>query len=377
MPENATLEAWDFLIDELKNKVESNHDDAKIALQEFGTTWDAIAYSLFVNPDQYLKSLLKSKSEIVSDVEACWRAILSNLLSLNSNKNDSSFFTIQEEVLIKTIMGIQNCPTGQHINILSSYVALEPKYKYNLKISTQNTASHLQSQEKYLSAIAFVQKFIDSQTREDLDLMAIDLVNHVNGNLRENSVLINDLLMDTKFWDPDEVDILRLNKTGAIELLNIAKAESVKPFCLEFVVKLVKKIVESLFNSESPLMHDLCELKNMEVIQGSHQSLYLRNLIGHFVGISNQIVFDKNSGVLKSTMVEKSREEVLKLFFKYMTPKIVVDELVKAINRSPQETRELFANFLVDDDLYFQDGQAFKIKEYGSLVLLISFGFLN
>lgn len=377
LPKNATLDAWNSLINELKDKIENNITNAKLALEELGTTWEAIEYSLFLNPDKYLSNLLKLDSRIVSDVEACWRAVLSNIISLNQTQINSAFFTIQEETLIKIIMGLQNCPTEQHVNILSSYSALEPKYKYNLKIGSPSSILEFHSQEKISKAITFLKEFIEKQPSQDIKSMAIDLVKHVNGNLRENSVLINGLLMDTKFWDTDEVDILLLNETGALELLNIAKLDSAKSFCLQFVVQFVKKIVESQFSSESALMYDLCELSNIEAIpQGSHQALYLRNLIGHLVGISNEVVFDKNSGVLNSALIQKSRREVLKVFFKHVTPKILVDKLAQAINSESKETREFFANFLVAD-LYFQDRQNFKISEYGSLVLLILFGFLN
>ena len=65
-----------------------------------------------------------------------------------------------------------------------------------------------------------------------------------------------------------------------------------------------------------------------DVQEVPHQAIYLKNIIGPVIGLLHEVLFDRHTGMLYDALVKKSREEVLEIFFRHMTPQVLVKELV-------------------------------------------------
>lgn len=88
------------------------------------------------------------------------------------------------------------------------------------------------------------------------------------------------------------------------------------------------------FSGQNALMQELTG--TTQVSQSAHQSLYLKNLIAHIVGLKHSLVFDQYTRVLSDKLVMNSREEVMKVFFKHFTPQVLVDHVHGWMNRDSE-----------------------------------------
>ncbi|NGX59804.1 MAG: hypothetical protein KR126chlam3_00961, partial [Chlamydiae bacterium] len=97
----------------------------------------------------------------------------------------------------------------------------------------------------------------------------------------------------------------------------------------------VKKVVQSVVESELAKQFSdtfIQQLLGLEgpVAQPPHQNTYVKNLIGPIVGLPHKLIFDPHTGLLYDELIDKTREEVLNVFYQRFT----ADGLVKALQRN-------------------------------------------
>lgn len=232
-----------------------------------------------------------------------------------------------------------------------------------MSVSEMDTAS------KKIKGLAFIKEFIKTQSSEtSLDVMANNLIKHVNNNLRYNSVNINPWIQNESYWDEDDYS---LNTKGAYELLTIEKRETAKSLFSEWVSQGVQKMMENECSGTNALMQELTGITNIQ--NGSHQSIYLKNLIGNLVGVSNGVNFDRHTGVLYDELLIKNRDEVLAIFFKHMTPEVMITSIIRDSIDMPKETKEALKLYLSD---HFFDNQG-DLNKSGALELLRTLQYLS
>jgi hypothetical protein len=98
------------------------------------------------------------------------------------------------------------------------------------------------------------------------------------------------------------------------------------------LVEEFQNCISSQFSGTNPLMMELTGVTKIQ--QASHQSIYLKNLIAHIVGLQHNLTFDMHSGVLYDKLINLSREEVLEIFFKHFTPETLVNHVHAWMNRN-------------------------------------------
>ena len=115
--------------------------------------------------------------------------------------------------------------------------------------------------------------------------------------------------------------------------------------------------------------------RDAEVSQGSHHSIYLKNIIGSLVGASNGVTFDRHTNVLYDKLVERERNDVLKIFFKYVTPESFVDEIVRVVNEDLAKNKELLKPFIKEE--FWDEGETQGLSRRGALSLLKELHYLE
>lgn len=88
------------------------------------------------------------------------------------------------------------------------------------------------------------------------------------------------------------------------------------------------------FNGPNPLMQELTGVADVE--QASHQSIYLKNMIAHIVGLQHNLHFDLHTAVLYDKLLERPREELLEIFFKHFSPQVLVDHVHTWMNQDTE-----------------------------------------
>jgi len=366
LPANVTLETFDKLFSNLKNKVENNNHVATIALNNLDTTWVTIETPILGDPTQQLRSLLKNSEGNLSETEIKWKAVLSNVLDKDNNKIEGKFFTEQEEVFIITMMGIQKCSGGKEVGIASSYELLESKFRYQIKLSKALSVMEIETEDKKIKGVNFVKEFMNSQLVDTpIDTIADNLVKYVMKD-RDRTINITPRIEDESFWTED----LALNKLGALELLKIVKREEIKDFISQLIGQKIQKLIEFQFSGTNDLMKELTGLDVIE--QVAHQSIYLKNLIGHLVGVSQTITFDRHTSALCDGLAARNRDDVLSVFFKYMTPKVMVNKITMILKEAPVETINALKTFLAEDK-YWENA---TLNKLGVLELLRTLDYL-
>ena len=362
-----TLESFDKLFKDLANKVNRNRRAADLALDQLDTNWKTIQTPISNDPLNYLRGLLTLQGENVSEVEAKWRAMLQNILETNNRDQPDQFFTEQEEVFILTMMGIQRCQGGKEGGIASSYELLEPRYRYPVKLSKPMSAMEAVTEDKKRKGIEFIQEFLKTHTSGNL---VEKLVEYVNEKVLENSVNLVPFIEDDKYWDTDTYE---LNSAGALELLKIEKRESAKNLFSQVVAQTIQKLMGDQFSGVDSIMKEL--IGKNTVNQGVHQAIYLKNLIGHLVGVTQKtITFDIHTGTLYENLIRHSRHDVLAVFFKHITPDVMVNEIVRTLNASNAETKKTLKAIL-SDDKYWEDAET--LNKQGALELLLELNYLS
>src|SRR5207237_8974251 len=99
----------------------------------------------------------------------------------------------------------------------------------------------------------------------------------------------------------------------------------------QFVSDVVKDFISNQFRGDNPpLMKALIGVEDIN--QGSHQAIYAKNLLGPVLGLDHDLVFDYYTGTLYDSLVEKTREDILKIVFDIITPEELIQELKRAVN---------------------------------------------
>ena len=370
LPKNVTREAFDKLTNGLRDKIEGK-DGPEIVLgaekyldDNFQTTGTKILYPIFDDSEKFLTKLLDLSEENVSETEAKWRAVLNNILSKKADKVASHVFTEQEETFISTMMRIQTCGPGKAEGIAIVYEMLDNQYRYNIALSAPETVEEQMNKPKRQAAIMLIRKFIDDNPNlkaEDRPKSLAAFVNDIE-HRREYAGMVNSLVGEDKYWNDDEEDEtsldMLLNEKGASALLEIVESkerpEKIKPI-QEFIGQVIQKLMASVTGSNA-LMNELTNTTNIP--EAAHHAIYLKNLIGHLVGISHGVFFDRNTGLLNDLLVSKERDEVLNAFFIYVTPESFVDEVVKNVNKDPINNKELLKPLLGDEFWNKDDAKA-------------------
>lgn len=378
LPQNVTLESFNQLTNALKDKVEKNPDlanDALKALHE-DIDWTTINYPIFTDPKQQLVNYLKQAGKKVSETEAKWRAVLSNVLDKNNNLEDSKFFTEREEVFILTMMGIQNCEGGKAAGIAASYDLLSPQYKYKINLSKPMGPMEQQEHKERLEGIDIIKKFVAENPKITRENRSHALTKYVNDNLGTVLGKINRLITDEDTqYDMDDGFNVTLNEKGAKDLLTLVEKEAQKPAVNEFLSQTIQRLMAAQFTGTNDMVEVLSGMPKNQISQGAHYSIYLKNLIGQQVGVSREVVFDNYTGALNDQFVNKERDEVLKVFFQYITPQSFVDEVVNAVNENPVENKKLLSAYLGDE--FWSGDSPPKLNPQGALILLKEFEFLS
>jgi hypothetical protein len=103
--------------------------------------------------------------------------------------------------------------------------------------------------------------------------------------------------------------------------------------------------VEKMFSGQNHLMKALAGLKHKdEVQQASHQAGYLRNLIGHVVGLQDQQAFDAHTHTLYLQLVNLSKQDAVQEFFKFFTTSGFIYRVKDKYGLDEEGAIELLAN---------------------------------
>jgi hypothetical protein len=148
----------------------------------------------------------------------------------------------------------------------------------------------------------------------------------------------------------------------------------------QFLASVVQKALSDQFSGVNALMKELTGTGNIE--QAAHQAIYPKNLIGHLIGLHHEVTFDKHTGTLYDALVAKSREEVLHAFFRYFTPQVLAQELMRGVNTNFKTNSALLSAIVdtVSDEGWDWDEEAFvpiRLNEHGALELLQATGYLS
>ncbi len=350
LPQNATFDAYNQLINAFQNKIFKNGIVELTAMNAIdqlidlgpevpkpNTRIDWFIILIFQNQPAFFKILMNASGSEVSSEEAQWKAILRSILEKDQTVKTENFFTEQEEMLIKTLSSINGCDHGKKGQITSLYYNLEPKYQYKISFSGSKESANTFEGDKKTEAFRFMKDFIPKSVE--------DLISHVNGNLKENSVFVTPLIADPQYWDMDDDTCeYKLNKTGATELLRQAGKEEIKPKICQEINQMIFKFMESRFNGLDEMMQELTGQKDVK--EAVHQVTYLKNLIGAEVGISSELETDIFTAFLSDKLLSRSKSEVLSIFFKHLTPQKMVSELKRMIDSSPDANKQLLKQFI-------------------------------
>lgn len=162
-----------------------------------------------------------------------------------------------------------------------------------------------------------------------------------------------------------------------IKLPESSEEDGKKNKAFQFINTVVKKFISDKFRGENPLlMQEIIGLQEIE--QGPHQTIHVKNLISHFIGLDHEITFDRYTGVLYDSLINKTREEILTILFTHVTPETIAKELVRTVNSHLHENSTIVLP-LIDGDIYWDllDDLSLILNMKGAIKLLQESGFLQ
>lgn len=372
LPKQATLEAFNELFHSF-TEIQNNNPNLfyeKIGellspenkIEEGTAIWTAINTAVTKDAQEILRKLLK-ETGVVKEVEGKWRVILNHILNEVNEPLEGHFFTPRQESFLNIMSGIVSCDTGKEQGIHAAYAFLKPEERGKVRFSTGLKDIEDIEEEKGREEVL---KFLKEKQLTSWE----ELVNYAKSDTRESAgKLMRILPYDEEFYDSDEDQtIFTLNAAGAWKISEILYKEEVKEQVLPFIYRSIQNFMDNHIQGVSDaVVEELTNTKN--VAEPPHQKKYLRNLIGSLVGLSEEIQFDKHSGVINPQLFDLSRDEVLEVFFRHATIRRLVKALTDDINEdiALNQTQELFKAFLPDEK-YWDDG---KITSSGALQLLL------
>lgn len=91
-------------------------------------------------------------------------------------------------------------------------------------------------------------------------------------------------------------------------------------------ITILSEEIDKMFSGDNYFIKQLVGVDSKEqVMQSSHQGQYLKNLIGHSLGLPGQLLFDAHTHTLYVKLVQLSKQEALVTFFKYFVPHTFLD----------------------------------------------------
>lgn len=97
--------------------------------------------------------------------------------------------------------------------------------------------------------------------------------------------------------------------------------------------------VEKMFSGQNYLMKSI--VGGEEVQQASHQAGYLKNLIGHVVGLPDKLLFDAHTSLLYAGLTQISKQDALQAFFGSFLPHELHDRIKRMYDLDDAEATEL------------------------------------
>lgn len=375
LPKDATFEAWMQLCNSFKTKVMSNPNEAQKAMtvispsqgSDVGLTWKSIDETVF--KDKLLTRLVESNVGYVSEGEAKWRAVLSNLLKKSDVPREGEFFSEREEIFCRYMTAIKNCTGGKLQGIFALYNDLEVKDRYE-GLSTRNvSADEAEEVEKAAKSLNKVMDLIKGKGSREEKLQA--LITYSKDNLKVSIEEFN-ALSDVDDWEWEDeffMNQLELNQAGAEKLVDLAENAFLSP-----VRQAVSGLMERQFSPGSDLLHELTSTpKDENINQSPHQLIYLKNLIEPILSGRKELEFDQYTGTIENGFIKLSREQVLEAFERHMTPQAMIKEVQRVINNN-QEFNVQFRGYLPPNENYWKEQ---KLTDEGALYLLKEANFIT
>lgn len=355
VPKEATLSAFNLIFSNLVSKHESHRKKFNDALHDMNPdlSWTSLTEE---NTLISLRGLLSLTGDNVNEIEAKWRKVLANILSKSTEKRKGSFFTEQEMVHVTTQYVIQACAIGINGGIEDAYQSLPSSFKYKGNNLSLKSNDDLFLELKQKAALDFLNKLraqnIDASV-ETLSLLLIKESLHDSKTILE---LLPALIgYDLSLWDitssdpefsDDPIDDpfaeWHLTRKGAESAMHIAL--KTKENVCETLFPILRDFLDRIFNrgNDTVIKHFI---EGIEIKQGVHQSLYIKNLIGHVVGLSKYISPDPYGAHIYKELTNASVNEVLEVFFDKHQPEHFVKEVMRVINQDPKAYKQALSAY--------------------------------
>lgn len=154
----------------------------------------------------------------------------------------------------------------------------------------------------------------------------------------------------------------------------------------KYIEEFIQGNLTSVLSDDNPFLHELTNIqKQSEIPQLSHQSIYLKNLLAPKIGLKHSLVFDSYTLHINNDLFEKTTEEILNCFLKYLTPKKLVEDFKQYVNQNQKNETHLYgllSPLMQEKDLSAcweldDNNEAYYLTEKGALELLESAGYLK
>jgi len=389
LPADATVENWNQIVNEFLNKIQNNHkiiDSLASHLQhtDFNVSEfvSSIKMTTVSDGENFLIKLLESTSLVPSNAEAKFKKIVSYIWNRNHYPRINNDFTEREEAFIIAMTLIKHCSQGKTQGIDAYYNTFDEKDKYSMKLATPKTVTEKLEEDDRIESINYVKSWLRSNSEEKKQSVPDKFLNLLNSSwgqgkaiqnaelplkkkvallknfaikdTRESSEKLKGLADNEEFYDISDDDFqYALNVKGAEKVLKLFDQYQAKEFVLAFVTQVVRKFIDNHFTGSGFLMQELTG--ETVVSQPPHQLPYLKNLIGVHLGTTHEIIFDQYTGCISYTMLQRSREEILDIFFKHASPNSMVKDLIQEVNAEidiSKNASKLFLDFLSEDEFW-------------------------
>lgn len=161
---------------------------------------------------------------------------------------------------------------------------------------------------------------------------------------------------------------------------------------LEYVQRSIQDTLNSLFSSDNAMMKELTG-ESGAIQQLAHSSTFIKNRIGPRVGFAHELTFDPHTHTLYDSLVEKSLEDTLNIFYKHATPSRFIQELQNQFSRDKMSMKSLITwlNDLIEtklgkaamdyDTIWVCDEEfttaSFSLTDEGARKVLLAAGYLK
>jgi hypothetical protein len=105
-----------------------------------------------------------------------------------------------------------------------------------------------------------------------------------------------------------------------------------------FVLQAFEKLILDLFHSDNEMVQEMLGHQR-GTSQLSHQCLYIKNMLMPHLGLMRDVIFDPYSGMIATSLLEKSLFELFSIFFKHLSPQKIIDHIQKAFPRVSAENK--------------------------------------